>query len=85
MNATLFIPDPPKTAYKAEKPARPKFSESSFAPRADAPREERPKRPYQGSAGARKGDDKAFAPRKPFSKAGKPAFEKREPFKKRKV
>lgn len=82
----FFIPDPPKTAYKTEKPARPKFSESSFAPRTDAPRDERPKRPYQGSTGPRKTDDKPFAPRKPFTKATKPAFEKRgEPFKKRKV
>ncbi len=88
----FFIPEPPKVAYKTEKPARPRFSESSFGPRAEGsrpagPRDERPTRPYQERpTGPRKADDKAFGPRKPFNKVGKPAFEKRggEPFKKKK-
>ncbi len=84
----FFIPEPPKVAYKTEKPARPRFSEHSFTPRNDAPRDERPRKPYQDRPSApRKADDKAFGPRKPFNKTAKPAFPKPsgEPFKKRKV
>ena len=91
-HAGFFIPEPPKTAYKTEKPARPRFSES-FTPRqeprfdATAPRDERPRKPFQERpAGPRKSEDKAFGPRKPFNKTAKPPFEKRsvDGFKKKK-
>jgi len=91
-HAGFFIPEPPKAAYKADKPARPRFSET-FTPRqeprfdATAPRDERPRKPFQDrpAGGPRRPDDKAFGPRKPFNKTAKPAFEKRgtEDFKKK--